>query len=163
MPHVDDPFSGHMPEGDPRDLMWACGGCNLPTVMAHNFLLVSTDAWGALAPLNTSGIQLVPNEPIGSSWEFWWKAHGGVPWWIIVLMKKTFPHNGDNYRIEIQATFPFGLIYSDTTFPRQTCNRTHFLTPVEVGTPVPIGGTGDGFQLQQVEWNESRPPGGWPP
>lgn len=162
-PKVADRFSGHMDTGDPRDLMWACGGCDWPSVMAHNFLLCSTNAWGVLSPLNTAGIQLEPTTPLGSSWEFWWWARGGLPWYIVVTMKRTFPHNGDNYRIEIQGTFPFGIIYTDTTFPRQSCNRDHALTPFTVGLPVPIGGSGDGVILKQVEWDQTRPPGGWPP
>ncbi len=162
-PHVDDRFSGHMPEGDPRDLMFACGGCTPPSVMAHNFLVCSTNAWGSLSLLNTAGIPLIPNLPWGSSWEFWWKLGVGLPWIIIALMKKSYPYEGDNYRIELQATFAFGQIYSDTVFPAQTCNRDHALTPFTAGFPVPHGGSGDGVILKQVEWDQSRPPGGWPP
>jgi hypothetical protein len=162
-PHVEDPFSGHMAQGDPRDLMFACGGCTLPSVMPYRMLMVSTNAWGVLSPLNTVGLPFEPSVPLGSSFEFWWWARGGAPWYIVCLLKKTWPYNGDNYRIEFQGTFPFGIVYSDTTFPRQTCNRTHRIQQFEVGFPVPIGGSGNRVQLLQVEWDQTRPPGGWPP
>ena len=163
MPHVDDRFSGHMAEGDPRDLMWACGGCNLPTVMAHSMLLCSTNATGVLSFLNTLGILFVPSTPLGSSFEFWWWGRPIIPPVVVPLMKRTFPYNGDNYRIELMITTMFGILYSDTTFPRQTCNRTHHVTQAGVGTPVELGNTGDDVRLMQVEWNQTRPPGGWPP
>lgn len=162
-PHMDNRFEGHMEQGDPRDLMWACGGCTSPTIMAYNFLVCSTNAWGVLSFLNNVGIELIPNTPWGSSWEFWWKLRESVPWVTVALLKKTYPFNGHNYRLELQATTGAGVFFSDTVFPAQKCNVTHMLTPAEVGFPVPLGGTGDGFRLMQVEWDEQRPPGGWPP
>lgn len=160
---MDNRFAGHMAQGDPRDLMWACGGCVHPTIMAHNFLVCSTDAWGPLSFLNVEGVELIPNTPLGSSWEFWWKLRQSLPWVTFAMLKRTFPYNGDNYRLELQVSTGAGTFYSDTTFPRQACNVTHMLTPATVGGPPPVGGTGDNFQLQQVEWDETRPPGGWPP
>lgn len=162
-PKVADRFSGHMPEGDPRDLMWACGGCNWPTVMAANYLVCSTNAWGTLAWLNTEGILLIPNTPHGSSWEFWWKFGNNPAPVTIALMKKTFPYDGDNYRLELQVSALVGMFFSDTTFARRDCNQLHMLTSAEVGGPPPTGGTGDGFRLVQVEFDATRPPGGWPP
>lgn len=162
-PHVADRFSGHMDEGDPRDLMWACGGCNPPTIMAHNYLLCSTNATGVLDFLNTVGVELIPNTPLGSSFEFWWKLRAAMPWVTVALMKRTFPYNIDDYRLELQVTTGAGTFWSDTTFPRGDCNKTHMLTPASLGFPVEIGNTGDQFQLQQVEWDQTRPPGGWPP
>lgn len=162
-PHVDNPFTGHMPEGDPRDLMWACGGCHLPTVMAHNYLLCSTNAWGALEHLNTHGIQLQPNIPVGSSWEFYWKLNGGYPWVYSAFLRKRYPINGDNYELEVAVSGAWGFWLSTTIVPSQACNVTHMLTPTTIGWPAPYGGTGDGFRLLQVEWDQTRPPGGWPP
>lgn len=162
-PHAADRFSGHMPEGDPRDLMWASGGCDWPTVMAHSYLLCSTNATGLLSFLNTLGILFVPTTPLGSSWEFWWWGRPIVAPVVVPLMVKRFPHDGDKYRIELQITFLFGMLYSTTDFPSGNCNKTHHLTEATVGWPVVLGSTGDGIRLMQVEFDETRPPGGWPP
>ncbi|GAI79138.1 unnamed protein product, partial [marine sediment metagenome] len=56
-----------------------------------------------------------------------------------------------------------GLFYSDTTFGHQRCNVDHPLTQASMGFPVEIGNTGNGFRAMQVEWDETRPPDGWPP
>lgn len=162
-PHMDNRFKGHMAQGDPRDLMWACGGCNLPTIMAHNFLLCSTNATGVLEWLNTEGVLFIPNTPLGSSWEFWWKFGNNPAPVTIALMKRTFPYNIDDYRIELQVSTLAGTFWSDTTFPRGDCNKTHPVNGASLGFPVEIGNTGDDLRLMQVEWDQTRPPGGWPP
>lgn len=161
-PHVDDPFSGHMPEGDPRDLMWGCGGCTNPTIPAYNYLLASTNATGVLSFLNTSGIQLKPNTPFGSSWECSWVLNGGLPIVTLALLRKTFPVDEGKYRFHLQVTLLPGTFFSTTDFSPQSCNRTHQLTQAGLGFPVEIGNTGSDFKLLQVEWDQVRPPGGFP-
>lgn len=162
-PHATDRFTGHMPEGDPRDLMWACGGCNWPTVSAFKYLLCSTNATGVFSFLNTEGILVKPLTPYGSSWQFQWildKAPVSVTFAILV---RNFPVNVDEYRFSLQVGNPWGPFMSVTDFPRGNCNITHMLTQASVGFPVELGNTGSGFRAVQVEWDEDRPPGGWPP
>lgn len=161
-PHVANRFTGHMDEGDPRDLMWGCGGCTHPSVVAYNYLLASTNAWGVLSFLNTDGIQLKPNSPFGSSWQCSWIFNGPPSIVTTAVMIKYYPIGFDSYRFDLMVSTLLGTFFSITDFERQSCNVTHMLTPAEMGGPPPIGGTGDGFRLLQVEWDETRPPDGWP-
>jgi len=162
-PHADNRFSGHMAEGDPRDLMFACGGCDWPTVSAYKYLLVSTNATGVLEFLNTAGILMEPLEPLGSSWQFQYMLAEAPIIVVGAVMVRYFPVVEDKYRFDLWVSLVAGNLFSITDFPRGPCNGVHALTQGSVGFPVELGNTGSDFKALPVEWNESRPPGGWPP
>jgi hypothetical protein len=160
---VADPFAGHLRSDDPRSLMWASGGCSWPTVPAWNFLLASTNATGVLTFLNTSGIQLKPTPGPSSSYQTQWFLNGALPIIIGAVMLKLYVKTAEVYTFDLWVSTLVGSFFSVTQFPLQTCNRTHMLTPASLGSPVELGNTGDGFRLLQVEHDQTRPPGGWPP
>lgn len=162
-PHYDSPFSGHMHERDPRSPLFAAGGCIWPTVPGYHLLVVSTNAWGALSWLNVAGIQLKPHPTSFTPDEAWWIQNGGTAPITWALLKKLRLPGTRGYTL--QLTFqPLGLamVQTERTFNVQHCNVTHPLNEFTVEN-VPVGGSGDGVKIVQCAFDETRPPGGWPP
>ncbi len=156
-------FTAHMPEGDPRGPLTASAGCVWPTVPAWNLLVVSDNATGVLAFLNTLGIQLKPHATQREWDDFRWSLNGGIPPVVNPELMKTLLLDPYGYRLTFTATTIWGILFSVTDFAERVCNCCHMLTPGSVGFPVVLGETGDSFRLLQVEYDETRPPGGWPP
>lgn len=161
-PKYADRFEGHMPVGDPRTPLTGSAGCVWPTVPAWNYLVVSDDATGVLSFLNTLGIQLKPHATQRDFDDFRWSLNGGVPPVVNPELMKTELTDPYGYRLTFTATTVWGTFQSVTDFTERVCNCCHPLTRTTVGFPIPLGDTGDTFRLLQVEFDETRPPGGFP-
>ena len=161
-PRFANHFTSHMPEGDPRTPLTASAGCIWPTVPAWHLLVVSNDATGVLSFLNTLGIQLKPHATQREFDDFRWVLNGGVPPVVNPELMKTQLNDPYGYRLQLTATTVWGMFQSVTDFPYRVCNCCHPLTRTTVGSPVILGDTGDSFRLLQVDFDETRPPGGFP-
>lgn len=163
-PRYDNLFESHMPEGDPRSLVQAAGGCTWPTVPAFRYLLVSDNATGIWSYLNTVGtlIEHLLFFP-GHDSAAYGGGFGGGPL-LYALAEKRYGPGNDFYEwiFRIQHTLCSSEMGFTVSRPYETCNR---MIPLgDHGCPDEPGDrTGSTFRMLQVVFDETEPPGGWPP
>lgn len=163
MPKYGNRFTGHKWNLDPRTPLSAAGGCDWPTYPAHRYLMVSDNPTGVWNFLNTDGI-LIENAtpgvdhdvawfsgplnicPITYAYAFKQILGGGTAWeWTIVIK-------------HLMCFTPVGATYGPFTGP---CNVGVPLGNLECSNPY-MGETGTDFQMMQVEYDQTEPPGGYP-
>lgn len=163
-PRFDNLFESHMPEGDPRTLVTGAGGCIWPTVPARRYLLVSDNPTGIWNFLATDGLLIehllfFPGHELAG----YFGGGGGTPISFIVAGKR-YNRPDDFYTWEFQIQH--GECSSQVNFtvirPIETCNR-----PIPLGNRFcidePGSETGSTFRMLQVVYDQTEPPGGWPP
>lgn len=161
-PKWDNRFAGHMENLDPRTPFFGCAGCTWPTVPGWHLFLGSDDATGALAWLNTIGIQLQIGAPPHDPKNLQWIQNGGAPPILDVFLLKNEVVDPYGYIFSGVITTVLGFVEFSQRFPEKTCNCCHPLPNVDLGAAPVLGTTGDTFRLLQVEWDQERPPGGFP-
>lgn len=156
-------FSGHFSPGDPRTPVTAAGGCTWPTVPAYRYLLVSDNATGILSFLNTEGILYQQSgTPPG---------HDEMLWTGIILGQEIQSTRLIRSYPTVQGNIMWNLYlhHQDCYFEMVTSGTQK---PGKCNVDVPLyefdclwaeGTSGDTVRLLQVEWDEQRPPGGFPP
>lgn len=160
MPLYANPFAGHLEGGDPRGPLSAAGGCTWPTIPAYRYWLISNDATGDLAFLNTDPILLQFDSPQ--------PAHNAAEWLLLndhdyvdgAIAEKFFTQGDNTYRwqfeIEVIAIpeeeLIFGVIRNE-----EKCNRDIPL-PNVWAFDIDRGRTGDTFRMEQIEWDKESPP-----
>lgn len=164
MPLVANRFAGHFPQGDPRTPVTVAGGCIWPTVPAMRYLLVSDDATGVWSFLNTDGI-LVEHQAFfpGHDKGQWNGPLNFVPITRALGLKEyEWPASIYTWCWDIQHVLCSSPIRFCVTRPYETCNRPIPLIEAWcLGSPLET--TGTTFRMLQVEFDETKPPGGWPP
>lgn len=156
-------FDGHLHPDDPRYIITGAGGCTWPTIPAYRYLCVSENATGPWAFLNYFGVlfqqsggahlhddisYVAQDIPFPATWATLRREYfrtQDIVRWSIVIMQVTcyFPAH-----LEVQkAPGPGNGII---TLGSMTC----------VGGP---GETGSNMRLLPVEYDDTVPPGGWPP
>lgn len=161
MPLYDDHFSGHLETEDPRGPLSAAGGCRWPTCPAYRYWLISDDATGDLAFLNTDPILIQFTGPQPSHDSAKWILHGANPFITSAVAEKLFDQGDTTYRwlfdvnvIAIpEAPLTFGVVRNV-----EKCNRDIPL-PNTWAFDIDRGVTGDTFRMEQVEWDKTKPPG----
>jgi hypothetical protein len=159
-PKVADPFSGHLPDGDPRGPLSAAAGCIWPTVPPYRFHLISDDATAGLGFLNTRPIvfEFVSDQPAHD--QAFWSLLGTHPDVSSGLVVKEYDFFRTGYawagQIWVNAFFSLPLLFRQLR-PIERCNRDCALPNVAVYEPID-GVTGDTFRLEQIEWDKTSPP-----
>lgn len=156
-------FKGHMPEGDPRSPFFGCAGCTWPTVPPYRWFLGSQDATGVLTFLNTVGILLEVTTDLPNPRAAQWDKIGGPIVVLDAFILKNEQVSPYGYSLSGVITLPVGFAEWSVTYQEKTCNCCHPLPNVDLGSAPVLGTTGDTFAALQVEYDETLPPGGWPP
>lgn len=160
--HVNDRFSGHLDPLDPRTLMFGCGACTWPTIPPFRYMLVSDNAEGIFAFLNTDGIlcEHFGAKP-GLNSILWRGPLNDVPV-VVAILWKTFESTAAEFRLRISVSLlGFGVLGIDKTFPLAPCNVPLALGNHNIPAEPSWGETGDTCRLLQVEFDEVLPPN-WP-
>lgn len=161
MPLYADPFAGHIEDMDPRGPLSAAGGCTWPTIPAYRYQLISDDATGDWAFLNTDPILLQFDSPQPAHNAAEWILHGDNHYVDSAIAEKFYKQGDNTYRwafeIEIEslpeAALVFGVIRDV-----ESCNRDIPL-PNVWAFDIDRGRTGDTFRMEQIEWDKEAPPG----
>lgn len=157
MPRHDDYFRSHMFEGDPRTPLTAAGACIWPTIPAHRYAFTSTDAYGVLAPLNTTPILIEKVTP-GSAHDLCqWNMIAGPPPVLFCIVWKRVDEDRLGYTWEIGlSSTACGIMEKEIHVERGRCNEGFSIG--EMTCPDYHGGTGDTFAAEQVVFDEVLPP-----
>jgi hypothetical protein len=162
-PQQDNPFAGHLLPGDPRTVLFGCGGCTWPTVPAYRLFLGSRDACGTLAFLNNWGILFQSTQESPPYDAVQWD-HSGIQWPIIsAVVLKNQMENPYGYQLAVAAAMLVGVLEMDIIVTEQTCNRDHPMPETWIDGPLGVGCTGETCKLFQVEYDQDWPPGWGPP
>lgn len=157
--HVDDRFTGHVDDDDPRNLLTGAEGCRFPTMPPMKFRFKSSDAFGHFEVLNNEGILLTqwgtynfrPNL-------FYLGGYAGPPAISIVLKKTWEPAVWMHFwKLNIGVA---GYPPLEKYIPRaenSKCNVDVWVQNMELD-PWTAGWTGSQAKLYQVEWDEEQPP-----
>lgn len=164
MPRYDNLFTSHMPVGDPRSPLTAAGGCVWPTVPAWRYLCVSNNATGIWGFLNYQGILITHMMFFpGHDYAGYFGGGGGTPiTWIVAAKRYVRPEDFYTWEFQIQHAECSSQVSFEVVRPYETCNRmiplgNHFCQD-EPGSE-----TGSSFRMLQVVFDQTEPPGGWPP
>lgn len=150
-------FNGHLDMADPRTPVHAAAGCTWPSIPAYRYLLVSANAYGVLAPLNTTGI-LVEQAGAGPSHDaMQYNMIAAPPPILFAILYKNWVEDPPGYEWDIGIVASMcGILQTTLEFPIQKCNVD--FTIGEMSCSGYYGGTGSTFQAKQVEWNRTLPP-----
>lgn len=163
MPKYADHFAGHMELLDPRSSMFGCHGCTWPTIPAYKLFLASQDACGTLSFLNTVGVLFTVTTDTPPPNAVQWN-HNGIQLPIIsAFVLKNGMEDPYGYQLAVTMFMTVGTLEMDIVVAEQKCNRDHAMPVTWIDGPFGTGCTGHTCKLYQVEFDESTPPGGWPP
>lgn len=160
-PLVEDRFAGHYRPGDPRGPLSAAGGCTWPTVPAFRYALRSDDATLDLAFFNTDPVLVEMTSPQPAHDLAFWQLTDDNPNVRFANAVRVFTPGQATYlwafSIDViaidEALLLFGLVRNN-----ETCNRDIPL-PNVFAFDIDRGVTGDTFRMEQVEFDQSEPPG----
>lgn len=154
-----------MPEGDPRSNLFAAGGCTWPTVPPYKYFLGSGDATGSFFFLNTTGLLFPVSQPAPNHDLCYWTGTGlPFPMLAAVIEKKVKPDR-TGYTLTLTMTalgYPPNFIVVEQEMIVQKCNIDQAVGNHSWPYTWP-GATGSTCTLYQVAFDETEPPGGWPP
>ena len=162
MPKYANHFAGHIEHGDPRTPVTAAAGCLWPTMPAHRYLLTSQDASGMFLALNTVGV-LFSKSTVGPGHDLCqWSGMGMPPPFVIAIAIKQAAPNKQTYTWTVTlSALGVGLAIKTVEFPLGDCNLDRLIGLFGFANPF-LGNTGFSCQLQQVEFDHTEPPGGFP-
>lgn len=160
MPHVDDQFSGHMFEDDPRGLLFGTHGCTWPTVPAWRYRAQSDNATGLFVELNGDGLLVPFLDETPSAKRVRWEFSGGVGQILEIRFTKVqapVDEDGFAFICEIDLALPKVSVRRRIHFDLQECNFNALFGNFPGVDPV-WGNAGSTFTMNQVVWDETLPP-----
>jgi hypothetical protein len=134
-----------------------------PTVPGWRLFIGSTNATGVLSFLNTRGILMQVHEPHGNPRAMQWDIVDAPISILDGHIFKTVFYPPLRYSVDIVFLTIWGPLESGREFLEQRCNVTHPLPEAGVEAGPLVGSTGNDLRVLQVNWDETEPPGGWPP
>ncbi len=158
------PFKGYFQPGDPRGPCFASSGADWPTVPAFRYRLGSEDASGSWSFLKTTGVLLEHAQSVGKHTDRWAAIADAPPCFSVCVFERMY--------LPIIPVVSWRLrIVTPCQFSAWICRVFKRAGPanvdVELGgifTPNgPPGDAGTKLTAYQVEFDETQPPGGWPP
>lgn len=158
-----DRFAGHLDPDDVRTPVYGAGGCTWPTIPAWKYYLASSNAYGIFAPLTSQGILLESSDlEAHDDHEWHWVSGPTPPFYNATMRKIWYPASLQfQWRITLHVTTCGAAMEWIIDEDIRKCNYNIPLTDRTCGTHA-FSGTGSHFTAYQVEWDSSKPPGGWP-
>lgn len=157
------PFSGHYDADDPRFSITAAGGCTWPTTPAFRYLCVSDDASGQWSFLNYAGFLIQQSSGAREHDEMTWIGQT-LQWpllWAVFFREFIQQRNVIEWTVQIHSVYCYFPAFIEF---EQVPGPGNLVVPLrKMSCTGADGDTGDEMRLLPVQFDQTRPPGGFPP